>query len=245
MLSDSLKSQYLIFGFLSSSNSGFCFSKFQCSYSPISVADFGWTKNQVKYLISMYLQNIYIHVYIKFWFGGCSPALPTLGYASAQHAQFSVFQMVMDKAVCTTQRNVQLSSDASQPKESVLSAKGICTTRLSSVAEVLWGPPSCLSQYLPCRQRRHCTVTTHNRFHDIKRALFSSTIGDEFPPVWHSSHARTETSRLRRHLSVFAEDVPFIRRLYGDKISLCWPLTAAWRQRPPTYVCYEMMYTVR
>jgi hypothetical protein len=33
------------------------------------------------------------HIYIKFLFGGCSPALPTLGCASAQHAQFSVFQI--------------------------------------------------------------------------------------------------------------------------------------------------------
>jgi hypothetical protein len=121
------------------------------------VADFGWTKNQVKYLISMNLKNIYIHVYIKFWFGGCSPALPTLGCASAQHGQFSVFQMVMDKTVCTTQRNVQLSSDASQPKESVLSAKGICATRLSSVAKVLWCPPSCLTSVsaLPSKTPLH------------------------------------------------------------------------------------------
>jgi hypothetical protein len=94
----------------------------------------------------------------------------------------------MDKAVCTTQRNVQLSRNASQPNESVLSANGICATHYHLSQKCFVARLVAWLQYLPCRQRRHCTVTTHNRFHDIKRAMFSSTIGDEFPPVWHFPH---------------------------------------------------------
>ena len=88
-----------------------------------------------------------------------------------------------DNAVCTTQRNVQLYGDASQPKVSVLSTKGICATHYHLSQMCFGARVVARHQYVPCRQRRHCTVKIHNRFHGIKRALFSCTIGDEFPPV--------------------------------------------------------------
>jgi len=74
-------------------------------------------------------------------------------------------------------------ADASQPNESVLSAKGIYTTHYHPSQTSFVARLVASRQYMPCRQRRHCTVKTHNRFHDIKRALFYSTTGDEFPPV--------------------------------------------------------------
>ena len=100
---------------------------------------------------------------------------------------------------------------------------------------VIIRPRAVWRQHMPCLPRKHCTIKTHTRFRDIKRAMCTSTCGYESPLVLGSSHSKTKTSRLRRRLTMFAEDMPF-----KDTIPLWWPLTAAWRQRPPSNNCYAV-----